>query len=632
LIRIRPISCLILALLVTPAAADLSYVVQGVDGRLRSNILGHINVVTLGRPVRLSERDYDSIISKAIANARRALRPFGYYEPEIVGNISLDEHGKHVLQLQVDPGAPIIISAHTLEVKGEGADQAVVRRWQRKWPLKSGDVLDQTVWEGKKQFIIDAVEALGFLNASFDVHTLALDLDANTAALALVFDTGPQFYMGEIDFGEHPLKPGILEYVPRFSKGDPYTARLMDKFRGDLWRTGYFTNVAVEEEIRADTQPPSVDLHVESETKTRDNYQGALGFGSDTGMRLQGTWSRHPMSSNGDRIDVGIGWQEINNEFALRSTYRKPRRNRGREYWTADLILSFENQDLEFKRNNNDREFIKLANGEVDERGLRLGRLKIRNFKSGDQQLFTTPFVQVLNGRRQFQLIDGLGDLPATINNPDFDRLFRRVENALSGGIDMDLVSVNGKGFQTHGHRERAWAFTANESLGSNVSFTQIYASSRRSYIRNNHWKFLLRAAVGYTDAKVDRFSFDIDNEPLDLSITRLPSFYRFKAGGSQSVRGYSFEQLSNNNVGSNHLLTASAELERKFRDRWSIAAFIDIGNAFNDWSSPNLKKGIGIGIRWYSIAGPIRIDVAQAIDIAGKPWRLHFTIGTPLL
>jgi outer membrane translocation and assembly module TamA len=38
------------------------------------------------------------------------------------------------------------------------------------------------------------------------------------------------------------------------------------------------------------------------------------------------------------------------------------------------------------------------------------------------------------------------------------------------------------------------------------------------------------------------------------------------------------------------------------------------------------------VGIRWYSIAGPIRIDVAQARDFTDKPWRLHFTIGVPLL
>ena len=36
---------------------------------------------------------------------------------------------------------------------------------------------------------------------------------------------------------------------------------------------------------------------------------------------------------------------------------------------------------------------------------------------------------------------------------------------------------------------------------------------------------------------------------------------------------------------------------------------FYDIGNAFNDWDDPDLKRGIGVGIRWYSIAGEIRVE-----------------------
>jgi translocation and assembly module TamA len=143
---------------------------------------------------------------------------------------------------------------------------------------------------------------------------------------------------------------------------------------------------------------------------------------------------------------------------------------------------------------------------------------------------------------------------------------------------------------------------------------------------------------VGYTDALVDNLTITVPTpeDPggiqVDLSVTQLPNFYRFKAGGSQSVRGYAFESLSNNDIGSNHIITASVEAEFRFRDNWSAAAFFDIGNAFNDFSDPDLHKGAGVGIRWYSIAGPIRVDVAQAIDFEGRPWRIHFTIGTPLL
>jgi translocation and assembly module TamA len=77
-------------------------------------------------------------------------------------------------------------------------------------------------------------------------------------------------------------------------------------------------------------------------------------------------------------------------------------------------------------------------------------------------------------------------------------------------------------------------------------------------------------------------------------------------------------------------------ELTASFLERLdAIEAFlaeVDAGNAFNDWGDFELLKGAGVGVRWYSIAGAIRLDVAQALDLEGEPWRVHFTIGTPLL
>ena len=191
---------------------------------------------------------------------------------------------------------------------------------------------------------------------------------------------------------------------------------------------------------------------------------------------------------------------------------------------------------------------------------------------------------------------------------------------------------MQGRHFATFGNREIAWVFHSDTAFGSNAEFTQFYLASRRSYLVGDRLKFHLRAEAGYTDAEVDDFEIIADGEPFALSLTQLPNFYRFKAGGSMSVRGYGFEQLSNNDVGSNNILTASAEAEYRFLDSWSAAVFADIGNAFNDWKDPDLKRGLGVGIRWYSIVGEVRVDVAQALDFSGRPWRLHITIGTPLL
>ena len=98
------------------------------------------------------------------------------------------------------------------------------------------------------------------------------------------------------------------------------------------------------------------------------------------------------------------------------------------------------------------------------------------------------------------------------------------------------------------------------------------------------------------------------------------------------SVRGYGFERLSDNDLGSNNIITGSAEVEYRFLESWSGAMFYDIGNAFNKWSDPDLKRGAGIGIRWFGFVGEVRFDAAQALDFEGNPWRFHLTIGTPLL
>ena len=89
---------------------------------------------------------------------------------------------------------------------------------------------------------------------------------------------------------------------------------------------------------------------------------------------------------------------------------------------------------------------------------------------------------------------------------------------------------------------------------------------------------------------------------------------------------------MSDSNIGSNNIFTASAEVEYQVLEDWSLAAFYDVGNAFNSWSDPNLRQGAGVGIRWYSIAGAVRVDVAKPLDLADDSWRIHFTIGASIL
>ena len=76
--------------------------------------------------------------------------------------------------------------------------------------------------------------------------------------------------------------------------------------------------------------------------------------------------------------------------------------------------------------------------------------------------------------------------------------------------------------------------------------------------------------------------------------------------------------------------MIGSIELEHSFNGKWGVAMFYDAGNAFDDYTQ-KLERGAGVGMRWKSPVGPVRIDFASAITKDGKPWRIHINIGPDL-
>jgi translocation and assembly module TamA len=439
--------------------------------------------------------------------------------------------------------------------------------------------------------------------------------------------------MGKVTFRQDILSSGVLDSLQRFQAGDAYNTFLLEKFRLDLWRSGYFEDIEVVERRELTANPPRVDLEVNFKPRKKNTYQGTIGFGTDTLARLQFIWGRHLLSPRGDNFDVGIGWQQKDNEFTVQANYRLPRKTESRQFWIASVGLKSEKQTLEVSPSGDLENRFDIARGTVNDYSLRLGKTRVRNMQGGFQQLFETVFVQYLNETRDFEETGNVEVEPQSFADPDpFEDLLKNTSNTLALGMDWDWPEIRGSGFHTIGHHERAWIFTSNESWGSDIDYSQVYLSSRWNLLAGNRWKFLLRAEAGYSDANIISVNVPTEEGDLEIAVTDLPNLYRFRAGGSRSVRGYAFELLDSNGLGSNNILTASAEVEFHFHENWSLAAFFDIGNAFNDWSNPDLKRGSGFGVRWYSVIGALRLDVAQGWDLEGDPWRIHLTIGTPLL
>ena len=137
----------------------------------------------------------------------------------------------------------------------------------------------------------------------------------------------------------------------------------------------------------------------------------------------------------------------------------------------------------------------------------------------------------------------------------------------------------------------------------------------------NDNNRLLLRAQAGTTWISDDDFD-------------SLPSSKRFFTGGDNSIRGYALDTVAprddeGNVLGGRHLLVGSLEYEYRILEQWSIAAFIDTGDAFDD--TIDLRTGVGFGLRWQSPVGPIRVDLAHGLEEPGDTVRLHLNIGPDL-
>ena len=112
-----------------------------------------------------------------------------------------------------------------------------------------------------------------------------------------------------------------------------------------------------------------------------------------------------------------------------------------------------------------------------------------------------------------------------------------------------------------------------------------------------------------------------------------IPQDFLFRAGGSNSVRGYAYQSLGVKEgtaiVGGRYLATMSAEYTYWLDPKWGVATFVDAGQAADDRRGlRDLSVGYGLGARWRSPAGPLAVDVARGHD-DGKV-RLHFSLAIP--
>jgi len=617
------------------AAPGLQTEIIGLEGAELANVRAYLSLVHAERQRATAAWRIRKLAGLAPGQIRAALKPFGYYQAHVdvrlVEPFSPDQPWRAIIK--VDRGPPVRISVLDLEVSGPAAKDPEFQRWQAEWPLPIGSVMQEPLWTDALRSLSELAGDRGYFDKRFLERSFWVYPERGEVEIRLRLDSGPRYRFGQLQGAPLLFRDPVLKRLTVVEPGEPFTVQRVDEQREVLAGSGLFDRIIIEEQL--DRESAAVDLEYQLNVRPPNSYRVSAGFGTDTGPRMQLHWIRHYLSDRGDRLDSGFGVQQRDGEFVVRSEYLYPRDLDPGAFLTASGLARRQRDELRFSDDEQLRDVFGSFSGSREQFELRLGRLDesrlgARQWLGLEQRLFVAALHERFDVFRQGRFSEENEALLAA--NPELAPLLRSDTNTLAVGAAWRLPQIRGIGFFTEGYLVETRLLAAHKSLGSDVSFAQSYVRGRWHQIFGERHKLLLGAEIGHTKAKVRTLELELDDRFFKLSITDLPEFYRFKTGGDSSVRGYRFDTLSTNRNGANNLLTGSVEYEYRVGENWSVGVFYDVGNAFNDWNERNLKRGVGVGFRWYTAIGPIQFDIASSLDDPDRSGRLHFTFGTRLL
>ena len=449
--------------------------------------------------------------------------------------------------------------------------------------IRPGDPLYTDRIVRQQAELTQALGENGFPFATLSEAQLLVDYSRQEGDLSLMVEPGGQYLIGGVTSADQSFLPAShLAKIARFEAGDLYRASLQSDLRRAVLATGLVSSVAVtprEISPPRGAQPGEVVFDVEMERAPLRTISGALGYGTEDGIKVEAGWEhRNLLPPEGAlRVRGIVGTRE-----QLASvTFRRS------NFGARDQILTVDTYASAIETEAVDARTIALRTS--FERVSNLLFQKPFSWQVGAEVLYTDERNRVIGGvprPRQTYTIAGLFGA-ATIDSSD-DLLDPKSGFRLTGFLAPEVS--NSLGEESYYLRAQADA-----SYYHAVSDTIVLASR-------------MRAA---TIQGVEAF--------------RIAPSRRLYAGGGGSVRGYGFQGIGPRNdfgepTGGGSLVEAAIEARIQtglLDDSVEVVPFLDAGSVALG-STPDfrfIRYGAGIGLRYKTSFGPIRVDVGAPLN-----------------
>ena len=569
--------CLAIAISLPAArAAEIEVEFTGVEGALLDNVRALSSLQRLSKIAGLDAEMVGRLTQRAPGEARLALRPFGYYEPQVTTELVETEKGWRAT-VRILPGKPVLLVERQVEIVGSGRNEPFLRRQLAGSQLRTGQRLSHSAYETLKGELHRVALSHGYLDARFTKSDLEVDPATRTARAFLTLETGERYRFGATTIEQDVVREGLVRRYLRYREGDWYDAEALLRTQFALDDSQYFSLVEVSPEPR-DRATRIAPIRITAQPNRRHVYTIGAGYGTDTGPRGTLGFEDRRLNRAGHRLHAELRASEIDTSGGV--TYIVP--------WSDPALekLAYEMRGFREQRADIETTGSRFSVGLTQVRGNWQRVLSVALEQTEDAVIGTSGDSALVNEGKSKLVVPGItyARLP-----PDFLGI-----DAIPTGLRAELLG-------------------STTAFGSDTNFLRLLVSDQRRFRLSDKWAVQVRAEIGTSE--VDDFE-------------ELPAHYRFFAGGDQSVRGYGYQELSpvdseGNKIGGRHLITASVELQRSLPRNFVAAVFVDTGNAVNRFGDP-LEYSAGVGLRYRLPFLSIGIDVAQSLSEPDRSPRLH--------
>ncbi len=576
----------------------------------------------------LSARRLNYLLREAEAETREALEPFGYYSPTIViqrsdrsvpegtddpstaanartatadadagGNADARQRGSRSLtvSIRIEPGKPVRVRGWNVGVEGDAGDERSVRAALDGFAPRQGEVLDHSLYEASKSKVSRTLAGHGYFDADFAAHRVEVTRADYAADIDLRWTSGARYALGEATFTQTPktiIRDELLQKLVGWTPGEAYDDAELERLRRSLVALDYFGLVEILPQPE-NAKDKVVPVQVNLTPAPRSIYTAGVNYGTRSGAGFSLGVERRYLNTRGHKALAQIDY--ANKRKTATVQYRVPAFAWLDGWYTASLQAADEQTDsLDTRR----LEFVASRSGQFND------------------HLNLVASMHVLRERWSY----------FTLNRPSLDYQYA---SFYFPSLRAEYIDVDNRLTPRRGAGGTLTLRGGKGGTDGDAAFAQLHASAQWFHGFDADSRLIVRGEAGHT---------------FTDELLALPPSLRYYAGGDRSVRGYGWREIGpriRNSVGDTYALgaqnvvTASIEYERYFKGPWGAAVFVDSGSAFDGNTSskgwPDMHTGVGIGLRWRSPVGPVRIDIARGLKSPDSPFTLHLNIGADL-